>query len=67
MVLPDRGRFQRSRPGGTVAGAHRQALSGATPCCRSGCLAPPGGAGLTRAVYAASATGALPTVVGYLR
>jgi hypothetical protein len=32
-----------------VAGAHRQALSGATSCCRSGCLTLPGGACLTRA------------------
>src|SRR5712691_3465418 len=48
---------------GTLADAHRRALGGATPCRRSGCLTPPGGAGLMRAVYAASVKGALPAVV----
>ena len=56
-----------SRPRGTVARAHWLALSGATPCWRFGCLAPSGGAGLTRAVYAASVLGALPAVVGSMR
>ena len=50
-----------------MAGAHRQALGGATPCCRSGCLTPPGGACLMRAVNAASKRGALPVVVSYMR
>src|SRR5215210_5669676 len=50
---------------GTVADAHRRALGGATPCRRSGCLTPPGGAGLMRAVCAASVEGALPAVVSH--
>ena len=50
-----------------MSGAHRQALGGATPCRRSGCLTPPGGACLIEAVSAASATGALPAVVSYVR
>ena len=51
-----------SRPGGTVAGAHRRALSGATPVAALG-ASPPGGAGLTRAVTAASTEGPLLAVV----
>ena len=50
---------------GTVADAHRRALGGTTPCRRSGCLSPPGGAGLMRAVCAASVEGALPAVVSH--
>ena len=44
---------------GTGADAHRRALGGATSCRRSGCLTPPGGASLIRAVCAASSEGAL--------
>ena len=50
-----------------MADAHRQALRGATPCRRSGCLPPPRGACLTRAVAAASERGALSAVVSSLR
>src|SRR4029079_6118674 len=67
VLLPGRGRFNASRPGGTVADAHRQALNGATPCRRSGCLPPPRGACLTRAVAAASVGGALSAVVSSIR
>src|ERR671910_2037785 len=67
VLLPAWVGVDASRPRGTVAGAHRQALSGATPCCRSGCLTPPGGAGLMRAVYAASERGAVPAVVISIR
>jgi hypothetical protein len=48
-----------------VADAHRRALGRATPCRRSGCLTPSGGAGLIRAVCAASVEGALPAVVSH--
>src|SRR5436305_2839237 len=60
------GRFASadSRPRGAVARAHWVAFTDATPCWRFGRLAPPGGAGLIRAVYAASDAGALPAGVG---
>src|SRR5439155_18579310 len=57
--------WKRADRRGTVADAHRRALGRATPCRRSGCLTPPGGAGLMRAVCAASVEGALPAVVGH--
>jgi len=64
--LPARLHFRSSRPRGTVAGAHRLALWGATPCGRFRCLRPSGGAGLILALYGASDAGALPTAVGSL-
>ena len=48
-----------------MADAHRLALGRATPCRRSGCPAPPGGAGLIGALSGASDAGALPAVVGH--
>ena len=59
--------FRSSRPRGTVARAHRLALSGATSLlAASGASAPPGGAGLMRPSTRLASLGALPAAVGSL-